>query len=96
MEEEYDLVVYDNEFEAMGEEYIKRAERFNEILEIYTASIKRILDEGIKSGQVHDNLNSFYETVEGLKDNVDDISKNAKKCLDGFIQDMDTADSYLY
>lgn len=93
---EYDLIVNDENCEAAGKEYIRRAENFENMILQYESILTKLLSEGIKSGKVHDNLKLYSEIVATLKTEVKELATKAQECNRGFITDMDTADSYLY
>lgn len=92
----YDLVVNDSNFEAVGKEYYKFGQRLEDYIERYSNILNEITSEGIKSGKVHDNLLKFMEAVDSLKRQGKDIADKAEECSNKFLEDMDTADSYLY
>lgn len=94
--ESYDLVVYDEDCEAMGGVYRSRAEVYNGYIDRYTSILRTILDNGVKEGVVHDNLESFLDRVSQLKDQTTELASDASDNLNNFISDMDTADSYVY
>lgn len=93
---EYDLIVNDENCEAIGKEYIRRAENFENMLSQYETILTKLLSDGIKSGRVHENLKLYSEAVATLKEEVNELATKAQSCNTGFITDMDTADSYLY
>ena len=92
----YDLIVHDDNCQALSNEYYKLGERFEEYINRYSDILNRVANDGIRSGQVHDNLLRFIESVNGLKNQGKELAINAEKCANEFLVDMDTADSYLY
>lgn len=92
----YDLIVKDDNCESIANEYYKLGNRFEEYVNRYSEILNRVANDGIKSGKVHDNLLKFIEAVNGLKNQGKELTINAEKCANEFLQDMDTADSYLY
>lgn len=92
----YDLVVYDNDNKAIANEYSKFGERLEKYIDSYSEILKRVANDGVKSGKVHDNLLKFIEAVDSLKNEGKELSELAKKSAEDFLKDMDTADNYLY
>ena len=92
----YDLIVKDDNCESIANEYYKLGNRFEEYVNRYSDILNRVANEGVKSGKVHDNLLRCNEAVNGLKNQGKELTINAEICANEFLQDMDTADSYLY
>ena len=92
----YDLVVYDNDNKAIANEYKKFGDRLEDYINNYSKVLKRVANEGIKSGKVHDNLLRFIDAVDDLKNEGKELTQLAKKSAEDFLKDMDTADNYLY
>ena len=92
----YDLVVHDDNCQELSREYYEFGERFEEYINRYSEILKSVANQGVKEGQVHNNLVKFIEAVDKLKKQGKDLSESAEKCANEFLVDMDTADSYLY
>ena len=93
---DYDLVVYDDDCKEIGKDYKKLADEFNTYLNTYSQILDRVINSGIKSGKVHNNLVKFSEAVKGLNGQIDDLANTANECGNDFVSDIDEADSYLY
>lgn len=93
---DYDIVVNDDACQEAGVEYKEISNSFTNYLNTYSSILQRVLEQGIPSGKVHNNLEKFFESVETLKDQLGDLADTANKCSGNFIEDMDKADSYLY
>lgn len=100
---EYDLIIEDDNCKEIGENYVKDATIFEDVLKEYIKIMEDVVNKGIPSGQVHENLKSFLE--EGIKKiNIGSngegermfLSKKGKTCNESFIEEIDIADSYLY
>lgn len=92
----YDLVIYDDDCKKIGQDYKDLTDKFNTYLDTYLGILDRVINNGIKSGKVHNNLVKFSESVTGLKGQINDLSDTAKGCAEDFVTDIDEADSYLY
>lgn len=92
----YDLVVYDTDSKAIANEYKKFGDRLEKYINSYSEILKRVANDGVKSGRVHDNLLKFIEAVDDLKNEGKELTEIAKKSAEDFLKDMDTADNYLY
>lgn len=93
---DYDLVVYDESVKDISREYLKRGEEIENILDRYSRILKKITEDGIKSGKVNDNLKIYLEAVEKLKREASYLAERAEDCINNFISDIDIADNYLY
>ena len=93
---DYDIVVNDDACQEAGVEYKEISDKFTNYLNTYSSILQRVLEQGIPSGKVHNNLEKFFKSVETLKDQLGDLADTANKCSSNFIEDMDKADSYLY
>lgn len=100
---EYDLIIEDENCKEVGENYVKEATKFEDILKEYIRIMEEVVESGIPSGQVHENLKVFLD--EGIKkintgsDGTGErlfLANKAKTCNDEFIEEIDEADSYLY
>ncbi|WP_185382199.1 hypothetical protein [Listeria booriae] len=92
----YDIVVDEEDCEEMGKEYETMAQTFEQKLIDYLASLDRILEGAVKSGQVADNLALFQQEVKGLQKKVEEISKTAKEKATSFGTAVDEADKELF
>lgn len=93
---DYDIVVHDDACGEAGAEFKDISDKFTSYLDTYSSILERILSDGIPSGKVHNNLEKFLESVNGLKNQIGDIADKAQKCSNDFVEDMDKADGYLY
>lgn len=93
---DYDIVVHDDACGEAGAEFKDISDKFTSYLNTYSSILERILSDEIPSGKVHNNLEKFLESVNGLKDQLGDIADTAQKCSNDFVTDMDKADGYLY
>ena len=93
---DYDIVVNDDACQEAGLEYKEISNSFTNYLNTYSSILQRVLEQGILSGKVYNNLEKFFESVETLKDQLGDLADTANKSSSNFIEDMDKADSYLY
>lgn len=92
----YDIVVNEEDCEAIGKEYETMAKDFEQKLKDYLASLDRILAGSVKSGQVADNLALFQQEVKGLQKEVEGISQAAKEKTISFGTTIDEADRDLF
>lgn len=92
----YDIIVDEDNCDAMSKEYVKRAEKFEGVLAGFCEIIEDILATAVMEGALADNLAKYLEEVEKLKGEVLEIARQAKKCNDGFLTEMNAADSYLF
>ena len=92
----YDVVVYDDNYNQLGQEYVNRAKRFEDVLNKYQQTLQEILDCAVMDGALADNLKNFMCEVTTLKNQAGGAAEAAKKCSKGFLADIDTADSYLF
>ena len=92
----YDLIVYDNSCINTIKQYKEYGSRIENLLVRYNNILKSVIDSGVKSGKVNDNLKKFSSEAEKLKKETGELSSKAAQCIDDFLKDMDKADSYLY
>lgn len=92
----YDIVVNDDNCNAVGSEYADRAKWFENILERYDEILQEILDSAVMDGALADNLKKFRQEANALKNETASIAKAAQSSTHQFLADMDSADSYLF
>jgi hypothetical protein len=92
----YDVVVYDDFCDSIGDEYEKCAKKFESALCTYQNNLQDILNHAVMDGALADNLKKFKEEAKTLQNEANGIAAAAKQCSKQFFSDMDTADSYLF
>ncbi len=92
----YDIIVDDDNCNAIGNEYVNRAKKFENALDQYNALLEEILDSAVMNGALSDNLKKFKEATKVLKNEANSIAQAAQGCTRQFLTDMNSADSYLF
>lgn len=92
----YDIVVNDDNCNAIGNDFVNRAKRFENALDQYNALLEEILDTAVMEGALANNLRKFKEAANALKNEANSVAKAGQGCTRQFLTDMNSADSYLF
>ena len=91
-----DLIVNDVDYESMSEAYTELGTYFEEIITDYLAVLDNICSDGVTSGNIHDNLVTYKETVSQLSGQIEAALGIASRICTDFVSDIDEADGDLY
>lgn len=92
----YNLIVDDTSIEELNGEIATIIEELDLIIEGYLASMCRVLEGGIAEGKVHQNLVTFATVAGGLENQLSSLLETFQKNNNSFINDMDSADDFLF
>lgn len=91
-----DLIVYDEEYEK----YIEALGKFGEVVEkqidSYTTSLNATCQYVITEGQIAENLKLFALCAEGMQGLTVERIEAMRASLTSFVEEIDTADEYIY
>lgn len=62
----------------------------------YIEYLNDILQRGIKDGKTADNLKLFFSEVELLKGKAEELAMLCSKEIEGFLDEVDEKDKYIY
>ena len=91
-----DLIVVDDNYESISGAYKEIGDYFEKIISVYTDELQFLCEYGVRSGTLHDNLESFREVANQLKGQIETIVDLASEICGDFITDIDDADKALY
>lgn len=91
-----DLIVNDSDYESIGDAYTTIGTYLEEIITDYLSIIDNICTDGIKCGNIHDNLLLFKQTASLLSGQINAATKIATQICEDFVSDIDEADGDLY
>lgn len=90
------LKIKDSEFEEAGRSVSSFCNLLNEELVEYINILQSIYDNSIKSGDVHDALGLYIGYVSKLENIAVNIGEKNEYITDSYLDEIDTADSFLY
>lgn len=90
------LIIDDGYVNSVGFDSVTRGEKLEAILDNYLAILREMKAEAIVRGKIANSLAAYIECVALLNDKVTEISKSVKTAAQGFIQEVNTADDYLF
>lgn len=90
------LIIDDDYVYDVGDACAEHGKKLEDILDAYVAILREIKAEALVEGEISDALGVFIECVAQLNDQLTTLSDNVdSKCM-SFINDVNTADSYLF
>lgn len=92
----YDLIVKDEELKSAGAKFDSFGNLLSDAIGQYKAILENIIMNAILSGDVHDALMLYKEYVDQLATMSDNLGDKLVRIIDGFIKEIEAADSYLY
>lgn len=90
------LIIDDEYVYDVGEDCAQRGEKLEEILDAYLVILNEIKTEALIEGSVSDALSAFIECVTLLNDELTTLSQSVDGTGMCFIQDVNTADDFLF
>lgn len=90
------LIIDDDYVYGVGSNCESRGKKLEEILDSYRTILNEIKDEALLEGGVSEALESFIECVTLLNDQLTTLSQKVDDTGMSFIQDINTADNYLF
>ena len=92
----YDLLVNDESIQAEAQELWKKAELFEQNLGQLVTMLEGTVNDAIIEGKVATNLTRFLEEVRSLQTEAEYIASEVKQTVEGYIEEIDRADNYIY
>lgn len=90
------LIIDDEYVYAVGSACARRGEALEAILDSYVQLLTQARSDALISGEIADALGVFIECVTMLNDQITTISDNINKITQAYVQEINTADSYLF
>lgn len=91
-----ELVIEDNYCQSMGNYFEKQGEQLDALIAEYISILREVRDNALISGDTAKALGAYIEYTEKLDKQVGKISQVAKKQVDNFLAEVDSADQYLF
>lgn len=90
------LIIDDDYVYGVGDDCVRRGEKIEEIIQSYISILNEINKEALIEGSISAALEVFIECVEPIKKQLSTLSKRVDDTGMSFIQDVNTADEYLF
>ena len=90
------LIIDDDYVTGVGSDSATRGGKLEGILDQYLTILNEIKAEAIVEGKIADALAAYIGCVSLLNDQLTEISTSVKTAAQGFIQEVNTADEYLF
>lgn len=90
------LIIDDDYVYDVGDDCRLRGRKLEEVLDSYLTILNEIKSEALLDGSIADALSAFIECVALLNDQLTTLSKNVDDTGLSFIQEINTADDYLF
>ena len=91
-----DIIVSDEEYTKLAENYTKLADSLDNQLEDYITIMTKIIDDAIPEGDVHNNLGIYLTRVTALRGKAAEMIDLLKDDVNAYKIDIDKADGDLY
>ena len=90
------LVIVDEYIKKVGQLCMIRGETLENIIKEYLNILQNINTSAIVEGEVAEALKGYIECVQMLENKIFEISQEIKGICNGFIDNIDTADEYIF
>lgn len=90
------LIIDDEYVYGVGDDCVLRGERLENVVETYISILNEIKEEALIEGSVSEALQAFIECMNSLNNQLTIISKRVDDTGMSFIQDINTADDFLF
>lgn len=92
----YEMIAFDEEYEALADQFQAFGAHLSETLEQYDQAIVRITNQAIPSGAVHDALLLYREYTTQMKICAENIGEKFARLTRQMLSAIDDIDDYLY
>jgi hypothetical protein len=92
----YQMILSDEEYEALAEQYQAFGAQLSAALEQYDGALDSILTAAIPSGAVHDALALYREYALGMRIAAENVGEKFARIVKSMIEKVDDIDEYLY
>ena len=90
------LIIVDEYVQSLGSRCAQRGEKLEQILADYLQILREIREEALVEGKTASSLGIFIDCVSLLRDQLGILSDNADRDCRSYINDINTADDYLF
>jgi len=90
------LVVADDEFFSLAEQYRSFGAAFDTQFNAYIQILKGVCADGVSEGNIYENLVAFMGTVQLLQGEFTQALSAASALCESYVETIDDADDYLY
>ena len=90
------LIIDDDYVDDVGRDSTTRGNKLEGILDNFLTILNEMKAEAIVEGKIADALAAYISCVSLLNDQLTEISLSVERADRGFIQDVNTADEYLF
>lgn len=90
------VVINDTYMVDMSEYFEIRGKRLQETVDSYINIIKRVVEEGISSGETSDSIRRFLTYAEQLNQVISDTSREIRDATGNCLEEINEQERYLY
>ena len=91
-----EIIIVDEEFQEMAEAIRLQTEETERIVESLIEAFEKITTELTVEGNVAENFKTLKQEIESLKGQFSDSYDEVSQAVEEFINEVDTADDFLY
>ena len=91
-----EIIIVDEELQEMAEAIRLQSEETERIVESLIEAFEKITTELTVEGNVAENFKTLKQEIESLKGQFSDIYDEVSQAVEEFINEVDTADDFLY
>ena len=96
MNYDYDLIVFDREYEYAKKEIKEYGEALTQMIDGYTLRVKAVMNYAVKDELITDALQRLLDQVIPLKEIIQSDTDSIGGRCSSFVRDIDAADDFLY
>lgn len=96
MQGDSNLIICDSEFESYKTKMSELSSLLEDKITAYISILQTIANNGIKSGNVHDNLQTFVGALQNIQGQLPLLSAEMALNVDTFISGVDEKDQNMY
>lgn len=91
-----ELIIDDEYFRSMGAYFESQGEQLETFIVDYLEILQEVKTKGIISGEVSNALSTYISYVSRLKNQINLVSRDAKREIEGFLTRVDIEDQFLF
>lgn len=91
-----DLIIDDEYVNNLGSHYNECSKTLQSAVDGYIATLEKINNDAVTSGEFQNALNGFLQYANVLRDVVSTLGVKIESSCDSFIAAVDEKDQYLY
>ena len=91
-----ELIIDDEYCRSMGKYFETQGQKIDQIVSQYVSILQELRSKAIVSGELANALSAYISYASKLNKQIGNLSTTAKKQVDAFLSNVDSADQYLF